>query len=84
MFYKERYAPTFVPISTTIALTGDQIGNFLCTTTGTITVLNGAGVTIINTHPVTAGTYYPLPYLLGPGGKATFTTNGTATGTLGV
>lgn len=88
MKYQERYQPILIGVNGTAIISGDSIGGFLCKTAGTITVtevneINGAAVTIIDTHPVTAGVYYPLPFFLGSNG-GTFTAAGGASGTLGV
>ncbi len=84
---KERYSPIFVAADTTVIIHGNAVGGFLCRTTGTITARNLAGVAFVDAHPVTAGVYYPLPFLIqnplnGTGG--TFSTAGGASGTLGV
>lgn len=55
MEVKERYNPEVIGVNSTVTLTADAIGGFLANTAGTITVVDGAGVTIINAHPVTAG-----------------------------
>ena len=88
MKYQERYQPNLIGVNGTFKIEGDSIGGCLCATAGTITVtkvneISGANVTIINAHPVTAGVYYPLPFLLGSNG-GTFTAAGGASGTLGV
>ena len=79
---QERYTPEIVGVDTTIVLTSNSIGGFLAKTAGTITVVDQQGVTIVTAFPVAAGTYYPLPFYLGSGVNATFTTAGGASGTL--
>lgn len=78
---QERYTPEVVGVDTTITLTSDSIGGFLAVTAGTITVVDGAGTTVVNALPVAAGGYYPLPFYLQRVG-GTFTTAGGASGTL--
>lgn len=83
MNMKERYTATLVPVNGTVALTGTSIGGFLAKTAGTVTVTNASGAVVVDAHPVSAGLYYPMPFLLGspaPGG--TFTCAGGASGTL--
>jgi len=85
---QERFSPYPVAANTTINLSASGLGGFLCKVSGTIScVRNASGgnpqLTIIDAHPVTAGTYYPLPFYLGTNG-GTFTTAGGAVGVLGV
>ena len=85
---QERFTPYTVAANTTIQLSASALGGFLCKVSGTITcVKNPSGgnpsATVIDAHPVTAGTYYPLPFYLGTNG-GTFTTAGGAVGVLGV
>ena len=84
--YRERYTPTVVGVNASVAVTNNALGGFLCTTAGTITCTTtndqGAAITIINAHPVTAGVYVPLPFRISANG-GTFTTAGGASGTLG-
>lgn len=61
---KERYRPYPMGANTSLQLTGDQIGGFIAITSGTITVVNAAGETVVNACPVTAGVYLPLPMLV--------------------
>lgn len=83
MDVQERFDPVVVGVNTTVTLNGDTIGGFLAATAGTVTVVDGAGTTIINAHPVAAGSYFPMPFNLQRAG-GTFTTAGGASGTLGV
>lgn len=88
MVITERYQPLPLAANSTTLIRSDHIGGFLCTTSGTITVVvnNDIGTgttTIINALAVTAGVYYPLPFYLGKTGGS-ITTAGGAIGTLGV
>lgn len=81
---QEIYNPVVVGVNTTVKLTQHQTGGFLALTAGTLTIVNQAGVTIVNAVPVTAGVYLPIPFSLGvEGSAATVTTAGGASGTLG-
>lgn len=80
MNVQDRYNPEVVGVSATIPLYSDAIGGFLAKTAGTITVTSANGTVLVNAHPVTAGSWTPLPFYIGPGG--TFTTAGGASGTL--
>lgn len=82
MNFKERY--TGYPMAANATLTlGDssvrQIGGFICSVAGTITVAS-QGVTLLNAHPVAAGQYLPLPILLQGAGGVTVTLAGGAAG----
>lgn len=91
---QEHYRP--VPIAANGSFVGEvnQLGGFLCVTSGTLTVVDGAGVTVVATIAVTAGVYLPLPFDVGGGRvgatasatsrKTTVTLAGGASGTLGV
>lgn len=85
--YKERYAPVLIGVNGTFLINNDSVGGFLCKTAGAITVtrvnqISGASEIIVDAHPVTAGTYFPIPFYLGPRGGV-FTASGGASGTLG-
>lgn len=76
-----RFNPEVVGVNATITLNSDDLGGFLCKTAGTVTVVDAQGTTVVSAHPVTAGTWYWMPfYLQGPG--STFTTAGGASGTV--
>lgn len=84
MIIEERYKPVVVGVNSTYTIPDgvQAIAGFACVTSGTLTVVNQRGVTILNAIPVTAGVYLPLPFYLetGSGGRAT--TAGGASGTL--
>jgi hypothetical protein len=61
-----------------------NLGGFLALTSGTITVVDSTGATVINGVPVTAGIYTPTPFMLSGGGlNSVVTLGGGASGTLG-
>lgn len=85
---RERYAPVVVAANSTVAITSNSTGCFLCQVSGTITLTTNAqdgkaATTLLNAFPVTAGIYYPLPFYLSANGGS-FTTAGGAAGLLGV
>ncbi len=86
MHVQERYTPIPVPVNTTLRVTSQALGGFVCSTSGTITIVRNDGgnstTTLLNAMPVTQGIYYPLPFYLGQYG-GTFTTAGGAIGLLG-
>lgn len=81
--YQERYQPTLMTADSTLKITKESIGGFLAKTAGTITVVSADSGTVVSAHPVAIGTYYPLPFYLGPNG-GTVTLAGGASGTFGV
>lgn len=85
---RERYTPVVIAANTTNAITNNAIGGFLCTVSGTVTLVANpqdgkAAVTILSAFAVTAGVYYPMPFYLSSNGGI-FTTAGGGAGVLGV
>lgn len=85
---QERYNPIVVAANSTVTIYGNNVGGFLCTATGTITLVANAAegkvqTTLLSAFPVTVGIYYPLPFYLGSKG-GTFTTASSGAGVLGV
>ena len=88
MIIQERYSPIPIPANTTVEISGNAIGLFVCTTSGTLTVISNAydgkaTTTLLNAMAVTAGQVYPLPFFLGSNGGSVTTAAG-AVGTIGV
>jgi len=71
-------------VDSSTSIGGQNIGGFLAKTTGTITVVDGAGNTLVDAVPVTAGAYLPLPFLIEARGVTTVTLADGASGTLAV
>lgn len=88
MVIQERYNPIPIAANTTVEVSGSAVGVFICTTSGTLTVVSNAydgkaTSTLINALAVTAGTTYWIPFFLGSNGGSV-TTAGGAIGCLGV
>lgn len=81
MNFKERYTPYPIAANGSQIVPGQQLGGFIVTTAGTITIVS-QGITLLNAQPVTAGQYLPLPILLPANGGATITLAGGASGLL--
>lgn len=68
---QESYRPLALAASgAVIGQSGGAIGGFLCTTTGDLKLsygAAGAGETIVDTVPVTAGVFLPMPFIFPPG-----------------
>lgn len=79
-----RYDPIVVAAGATVQITRSSIGGFVCTTTGTITLVrndgNGATTTLLNALPVTEGQFIHLPIYLGNAGATL--TSASAVGVL--
>ena len=86
MVIKEAYAPYPLGVNATFSTEATQLGAFYAVTGGTITVVDGAGVTVMNAFPVSAGQVVPLVFLLKASGNQTSTVTlaGGASGTLTV
>lgn len=83
----ERYKPVLMGVDTSYKVTSQGLGFFLAKTSGTISITNSIGTTLVDAVAVTAGVYLPLPILLmtpGNGVGGTVTLAGGASGTLGV
>ena len=86
----KRYSPVVVGVNSTVtSKTANAIGGFLAVTTGAITLSNASVLqatseaqTLFTSFPVTAGTWYELPFITV--GGYTFTTSGGASGVLAV
>lgn len=81
MVVSERYTAQLLAANSTNTLNNNAIGGFLCKTAGTITVTTAIGRLVVDTFPVAAGVYYPMPFYLG-GSGGTVTLAGGASGTL--
>lgn len=84
---QERYNPIRVAAGATVQISGNNVGGFLCDGDGTVAlVANAYGpkpeTTLITAMPVVSGTFYRLPFYLGPNGGRFVSTG--ATGCLGV
>lgn len=66
---------------------GGSIGGFLCTVSGSIKLsegVDGSGNIIVDTVPVTAGVFLPMPFAIAPGTAVYATLTGGAQGTFAV
>lgn len=77
----ERYRGQAMAANSSTYVNGDSVYGFLAVTSGTITVVDDAGGPIVQSFPMAAGVYYPIPVYIGPNG-GTVTLAGGASGTL--
>lgn len=81
--FQERYTPSNLAINEVRTIYSDQVGGFLCKTSGAISINKiYGGALIVDTIPVTAGVYTPIPFFIGVTGFIVTLTGG-ASGTLG-
>ena len=59
---RECYTPHPMALNSSLSLDCTQLAAFIATTAGTITVVDGSGLTLLNAQPVAAGQYLPLPF----------------------
>jgi hypothetical protein len=78
---QEQYTALPIGVNTAVNLPNDTIAGFIAKTSGTITIVDGNGTTIVDAFPVTAGVDHPFPFFLQKKG-GTVTTAGGAGGTL--
>lgn len=63
---QESYSPVIVPGTGTFRTAGlTKVGGFLCTVSGTISILDTKSVVIIPPIAVVAGAYLPFPFAIG-------------------
>lgn len=66
------YSPLLLGAGASESIRASRIGGFLCTTTGTITIVRndggGSTTTLVNALPVTAGEWVDIPMLIGSNG----------------
>lgn len=85
---QERYNPVVVGSNSSVPIHGNNVGGFLCVTSGTVSLVTNPAdgkeaTTLFTGLPVTAGVYYPIPFYLGRNGGV-FTSASGAGGCLGV
>ena len=78
---QERYSPVPLGANGSYTLSKQGIAGFLPTVSGTITIVNGEGTTVLNAYPVSAGVFARIPMFL-KDNHGTVTLAGGAAGTL--
>lgn len=81
---RERYRPQLMGVDTSYTVRGGQIAGFLTKTAGTLTLTAADGTVLINAHPLSAGIYTPMPFILPTTEGATVLLGGGASGTLAI
>lgn len=88
MFVNESYEPTPAAANSTtqvIGSAGGSLGGFLCVVSGSVKLTyTTGGATIVDTCPVTAGVFLPMPFTFPPGTGVTAVLSGGAAGTFAV
>jgi hypothetical protein len=85
MNVRERFRPQPMAINGTYVVKGVNLGGFLATVSGTLTITdNTTSTVLVNAVPVTAGVFTPLPFVFEASAGATVVLAGGAAGTLAV
>jgi hypothetical protein len=85
MNVRERFRPQPMAANSTYVIKGPNLGGFLATVSGTLTITdNTSGTVLVNAVAVTAGIYTPLPFVFDASAGATVVLAGGAAGTLAV
>lgn len=67
MAFQERYHIVAMAANSSMTMTGNGIGGFVCTVAGTVTITGASGTVLLNAFPVAAGQVYGIPALTGVG-----------------
>lgn len=81
-WFQERYHAVNLGANGTYTFPSGVSGNsagFLCVTAGTITITRSSGSVVVNAFPVTAGVYYPMPFIIGMNGTVTLLAGASGT-----
>jgi len=81
-YVRERYRPQLIGVNGSYVIRAGQMGGFLAKATGTITVVDPNGTTLVDAVPVTAGVFTPIPAIFSTVEGATVTLASNAAGTL--
>jgi hypothetical protein len=85
MNVRERFRPQPMAANSTYVIKGPNIGGFLCTVAGTLTLTdNTSGTVLVNAVPVAAGGFTALPFVFEASAGATVVLAGGAAGTLAI
>lgn len=71
-------------IDSNFTIRGPNVGGFLATVSGTLTLTDPDGTVLVNAVPVTAGVYTPLPFVFSTAQGAIVQLGGGAAGTLAI
>jgi len=84
MNVRERFRPQPMAIDSNFTIRGPNVGGFLATVSGTLTLTDPDGTVLVNAVPVTAGVYTPLPFVFSTAQGAIVQLGGGAAGTLAI
>jgi len=82
MNVRERFRPQPMGINGQYTIRGSNVGGFLATVAGTLTLTDPNGTVVVNAVPVTAGVYTPIPATFSSAEGASVQLAGGAAGTL--
>lgn len=78
MNVREIFKPTAIGVNATVRFTAEAVGGFLALTSGTLTIANSAGTSIIVAIPVTSGQFTPIPFQIDLNGGSATTAGGAS------
>lgn len=84
MNVRERFRPQPMAANSAFTVRGPNVGGFLATVAGTLTLTDGDGTVLVAAVPVAAGAYLPLPFIFSTSQGGTVQLALGAAGTLGV
>lgn len=85
MNVRERFRPQPMAANSSFIIRGPNMGGFLATVAGTLTVTDAVtGTVLVNAVPVVAGGFTALPFVFTSSEGATVTLAGGAAGTLAI
>lgn len=85
MNVRERFRPQPMAANSTYVIKGPNVGGFLATVSGTLTITDLVTSTVlVNAVAVTAGVFTPLPFVFTSSEGATVVLAGGAAGTLAI
>jgi len=84
MNVRERFRPQPIGVNGAYAVKGPNVGGFLATVAGTLTLTDADLTVLVNAVPVTAGVFTPLPFTFATAEGGTVQLGGGAAGTLAV
>jgi len=84
MNVRERFRPQPMAANSTFVIKGPNLGGFLASVSGTLTLTDADGTVLVNAVAVTAGVFTPLPFVFNSSQGATVVLAGGAAGTLAI
>ena len=84
MNVRKRFRPQPITANSAFTILGPNVGGFLATVAGTLTLTDPNGTVLVAAVPVAAGAYVPLPFVFTTTNGAVVQLAGGAAGTLAI